>query len=84
MPNFSGTPVAMSNNTSLTDPGFVDPFSVDYRLRFDSPLRNAGTGGFALGSFDFNGDARLNDGQFDVGAFENDEIVLDDGFETVL
>ncbi len=83
VPNFSGTPVAMSGNTILTDPGFVNPFGVDYRLRFDSPLRNAGAGGFALGNFDFNGDARLNDGQFDVGAFENDEIVFAGGFETL-
>ncbi len=59
-----------------TPSGFVDPAAGDYRLRFDSPLVDAG--GLALPSspFDLDGGQRAVDGkgdgtpQTDLGAFE--------------
>jgi hypothetical protein len=57
-------------------PGFVDAASGDYRLRFDSPLVDAGAAG-AGGGPDLNGAPRLVDGappftgpRRDIGAFE--------------
>jgi hypothetical protein len=81
--SFSGTPSFQGGNLMLTDPGFVDLAGGDFRLRLSSPLREAGHGAFDLGALDFDGNPRLNDAQYDIGAFENDEIVFSDGFESV-
>jgi hypothetical protein len=40
-----------------------------------SPLINAGTGDFATGTLDFDGNPRLNDVQYDIGAFENQNVL---------
>jgi hypothetical protein len=61
--------------------GHANPFGGDYRLRFESPLRNAGTDGYTLGPLDLDGRNRLNEAQFDIGAYENREVMLRDGFE---
>jgi hypothetical protein len=37
-----------------------------------------------LGPIDFVGALRLNEDQFDIGAYENHELVFRDGFETLL
>lgn len=83
LPNLSGTPGAFSGNLTPANPLFVNPLDDDYRLQFASPLRNAGTGGFLLGAEDFAGAPRLNDGQYDIGAYENNEISFKSGFETL-
>ncbi|MEO6066042.1 MAG: choice-of-anchor Q domain-containing protein [Lysobacterales bacterium] len=76
-----GTPANSSGNVDLANPGFVNSLLGDYRLRFSSLLRDAGTGGFVLGSLDFDGVPRVNGNGVDIGAFENDEIVFKDSFE---
>lgn len=80
--NWSGVPLVQSGNLAFADPGFVDLFVGDFRLADDSPLREAGNGGFDLGALDYRGRPRLNDAQYDIGAFENDTLVFRNGFET--
>jgi hypothetical protein len=80
--NYSGTPANMGFNLALTNPLFVDDASDDYRLRYDSPLRNAGTAGYPLGAIDLIGADRVNEFEPDIGAFENDEVTFRDSFET--
>jgi hypothetical protein len=79
-----GTPGTSSGNLALSDPLFVNPPGGDYRLQFTSPLRNAGTAGYPTGSLDLDGAPRLNEVQYDIGAYENCEVVFSDGFEIVL
>lgn len=51
------------------DPGFAAPEIGDYHLRFDSVCRNAGSEP-SPGSFDLEGDPRVQDGAIDLGADE--------------
>ena len=63
------------------DPGFVG--NGDYRLRGDSPLRDAGDnnppGG--TGSVDVGGRARVVFGTVDIGAHELQDSIFSDGFD---
>jgi hypothetical protein len=81
--NWSGAPTVQTGNLALADPSFVDLLGGDFRLADSSPLREAGTGAFDLGALDFRGRPRLNDAQYDIGAFENDRLVFRSGFETL-
>jgi len=74
-------PVLAYGNIDPQDPGFVDAAGGDFRLLFGSPLRNGGVGGYEYGSLDFDGNPRLNDSQYDIGAFENQDVVFRDNFE---
>jgi hypothetical protein len=74
-------PVLAYGNIDPDDPGFVDAAGGDFRLLFGSPLRNGGVSGYEYGQLDFDGNPRLNDGQYDIGAFENQDGVFRDGFE---
>jgi hypothetical protein len=74
-------PVLAYGNIDPADPGFVDAPGGDFRLLFGSPLRNAGVGGYEYGLLDFDGNPRLNDSQYDIGAFENQDVVFRDSFE---
>lgn len=80
---FGGTPVNVLGNVDLDDPLFANVLALDFRLRFESPLRDAGTTSFVLGEVDFADLPRINGDGVDIGAFENDDAVLRDGFETV-
>lgn len=80
----SGTPDLSIGNLNVANPQFVDFLNDDFRLTFGSLMRNAGTGGYDAGSFDFSGGIRINDGQIDIGAFENAEILFKAGFETLM
>ncbi|MFM2289447.1 MAG: hypothetical protein RL684_2590 [Pseudomonadota bacterium] len=75
-----GGPGPGSGGNVSVDPGFVGP--VDFRLRSDSPLRNAGilapAGGF--GQKDLDGAPRILDDEVDVGAYEVDRLFAD-GFD---
>ena len=73
-------PIDSGGNINPPDPGFVDEIT-DPRLLPTSPLINAGTGDFATGTLDFDGNPRLNDVQYDIGAFENQNVLFKDGFE---
>jgi predicted outer membrane repeat protein len=79
-----GTPTNAGGNLAFSDPMFVNPFADDYHLQFVSPLRDGGTGAYDVGMADFDGNPRLNDGQYDIGAFENSDILFRNGFEVVL
>ena len=79
-----GSPAASGGNLSLSNPLFVDPFSADYRLMFASPLRNAGSAAIGLPAVDLDGAPRLNDYQYDIGAFENQDHLFGSSFEPLL
>jgi hypothetical protein len=80
---FGGTPVNVLGNVDLDDPLFTNVLALDFRLRFESPLRDAGTTSFVLGAVDFADLPRINGDGVDIGAFENDDAVLKDSFETL-
>jgi hypothetical protein len=77
-------PLQQGGNRNVHDPGFVDAAGGNYRLTPDSPLREAGTAGYGSGTEDFDGKPRLNDQQYDIGAFENDNVLFKDAFEPTL
>ena len=77
----SGTPTSMSGNLAVEDPLFESLLGLDFRLRFESPLRDAGSAAQPPGNIDFDGLARINGPFVDIGAFENDEMLFFDGFE---
>ena len=84
-----GDPIASGGNINPVSPGFVNAGAEDFRLLSTSPLVNAGTDDFDTdafdpGTFDFDGNPRVNDGQYDIGAFENQNAVFKDGFEDAL
>jgi hypothetical protein len=74
-------PSSSGGNKNVRDPGFVEAASQNYRLEPDSPLREGGTAGYGSGTLDFDGNPRLNDQQYDIGAFENQNVLFKDGFE---
>jgi hypothetical protein len=74
-------PVLAYSNIDPPNPGFVDAAGGDFRLVVTSPLREAGVGGFEYGEPDFDGNPRLNDSQYDIGAFENQDTVFRNSFE---
>jgi hypothetical protein len=76
-------PLESSGNFALLDPMFINPLDDNYRLTFTSPLRNAGTGSFILGSLDLDGAPRVYEFVVDIGAFENHELIFADGFDFV-
>ncbi|MGB2788549.1 MAG: choice-of-anchor Q domain-containing protein, partial [Dokdonella sp.] len=65
------------------NPGFVDLLNDDLRPTLDSPLRNAGTEDFVLSTLDLSGEARINEGRVDIGAYENSDRIFANGFELV-
>jgi hypothetical protein len=77
----NGVPGVQAGNLALADPGFVSVLTGDVNLNFSSPLRDSGAAQFDLGPFDFAGKPRLNGAQYDIGAFENDDLMFRDGFE---
>jgi hypothetical protein len=74
-------PATFVDNLALAAPGFVNPANNNYRLRLDSPLRNAGTSGYLLPNVDLDGNVRIADGVPDIGAFEREGVLFADGFE---
>jgi len=54
-----------------SDPLFVDPFNLDFHIKYNSPCRDAGdkTLGY-LSPFDFENDPRIAYGEVDMGADE--------------
>lgn len=78
--------------TLFTDPRFVDPAGLDYRLRIGSPAVDAGNdlpdGGVGSQGRDLPGVERILDGnrdgaaRIDLGAHELSESIFSDGFES--
>ncbi len=80
---FFGTPVNNIGNIDVADPLFANVLALDFRLRFESPLRNAGFPGTDPGEVDFAGAPRINDDRIDIGAFENSEVLFKNSFQTL-
>jgi hypothetical protein len=79
----TGTIPSMAEGlTNLADPGFVGAATGNFRLRVSSPLRDAGTSSFTFGIDDLDGRPRVNGPRVDVGAYETQEALLSDDFET--
>lgn len=62
--------ITASNVTNLGDARFVNAAAGDYRLRFDSPLRDVGEPGAPTTTLDLSGGARLAGARRDIGAYE--------------
>ena len=77
----AGMPGVSIGNLVTATPGFVDALALDFRLRDDSLLVDAGTGGVVMTALDVAGRPRLNGQQFDIGAHELQRVVFVDGFE---
>lgn len=52
-------------------PSFQDAANLNYRLRWDSPARDAGSNAYAVGSTDLDGNPRIHDGVVNMGAYED-------------
>jgi hypothetical protein len=79
--NLAGAALSNTNAFTLVDPLFVDPAQDNYRLQIDSPLRNAGPSTLGFAAIDLDGETRLHESALDVGAYENHDIILSNGFE---
>lgn len=80
----SGTVVPTITNPVVGDPGFIDAAGGNYRPRDNSVLLNRGLGlppFYASNGYDLDGNLRVRSGIPDVGAFENQGVVLINGFE---
>ncbi len=61
----------------MKDPRFVDADAGDFRLRPDSPCIDAGLSGYASGTTDLAGGARVRGSGIDIGCFEFVPTVFD-------
>jgi hypothetical protein len=80
--DYDGVPEAARGNLIGVESQFVDPGNYNFRLAYASPLREAGTSEFDLGSLDADGNPRLHGERHDIGAYENDQAMFSDGFES--
>lgn len=64
------TPSALVSGNITNPPGFADRAGGNYRLRSDSPCRDAGDNSFAPAVPDLDGNPRINDNRVDIGAYE--------------
>lgn len=81
-----GVPAAAFGNMNVINPGFVSYLDEDFRLRPDSPMRNAGYDGLLFGlppysAADFAGQTRVQESRIDIGAHEFSERIFADGFD---
>jgi predicted outer membrane repeat protein len=67
--NAGGTFTATNNNIN-SDPEFANAASNDLRLYSNSPASNTGLNGYNTQSTDIRGEARIQDGTIDMGAYE--------------
>jgi hypothetical protein len=79
--DYDGVPETARGNLIGVEPRFVDPGNYNFRIAYSSPLREAGTSEFDLGSLDADGKPRLHDERHDIGAYENGEYLFRDGFD---
>lgn len=76
-----GVPQLDFGNLNIINPQFVSLLDDDYHLQIDSPMRNAGALDIASGAIDHAGAQRVQEGRVDIGAFEFDGLIFQDGFE---
>jgi hypothetical protein len=82
----SGTPAAAVGTLNVINPGFISYLDEDFRLRPESPMRNAGYDGLLFGlppysTADFAGQTRVQEFRIDIGAHEFSERIFADGFD---
>jgi len=80
----NGSVAPTITNPVIGDPGFIDAAGGNYRPRDNSILLNRGLGlppFYASNGFDLDGNLRVRSGIPDVGAFENQGVLLINGFE---
>jgi hypothetical protein len=83
-PTLSGGLAPTVSNAIAIVPDFVNPAAGNYTLPNNSPYLNAGLGPIPLysyNSYDVAGGRRLRNVALDLGAFENQDAMLSDGFE---
>ena len=76
-----GTPQLNFGNMNVINPQFVSLLDDDYHLQLDSPMRNAGAMDIAYSSIDYAGAQRVQQGRIDIGAFEFDGLIFENGFD---
>jgi hypothetical protein len=76
----TGTPSTEVGTLSIFNPLFVDPLAYDLHLRSDSPMLDAGHAPYALPEFDVDGHPRIVGSASDLGAYELQDAIFEDGF----
>ena len=67
------TPLPQGDGNIDVDPLFVDAANGNFRLRADSPCRDAGNNAYVQGETDLDGKPRIINGTVDMGAYEYQE-----------
>ena len=67
-PNISG--MVTKRSCFMGDPSFVDAANGDFRLKGDSPCIDMGNNRYVSGETDIRGNARIQNGIVDIGAYE--------------
>jgi hypothetical protein len=76
-------PVVSAGNFSIASPLFSGAIG-SYRIGPNSPFRDAGFSAFILPAVDLDNLPRVNGRQVDIGAYEVQETIFSDPFETLL
>ena len=71
-------------NMNVDDPLFIDVLGDDFRLQSTSPMLNHGNAPLPPTSVDLNGRTRIVGSAPDLGAYEFNPALFDDGFEDEL
>jgi len=78
-----GQPASEVGTLAVANPLFVDVLGEDFHLQPGSPMRNEGYAPFALPAIDLDGRQRIVESAPDLGAYEFQEFLFEDGFEFV-
>ncbi len=76
-----GSPSVEVGTLTESNPEFVDALAEDFRLLATSPVRNQGNAPYPLPGIDLDGKPRIVESAPDLGAYEYQEFLFDDGFE---
>jgi hypothetical protein len=78
-----GVPVVSVGNFSMASPVFSGGLG-SFRIGPNSPFRDAGNSAFSMPTTDLDNLPRVNGRQVDIGAYEVQETIFSDPFETLL
>ena len=81
--DYGGGAQATITNSMTEDPMFRDSASGDFRLKPGTPCFNIGNNSYALWSLDLDGNARLDGGTVDLGAFELNVIDVPSAYANI-
>jgi hypothetical protein len=79
-----GSPTVEVGTLTESNPEFVNALAEDFRLLPTSPVRNQGNAPYPLPSIDLDGRPRIVESAPELGAYEYQEFLFDDGFEEEL